>query len=84
MAKKLPMSTIQVGKNGLTHGIIQKIRNDFTKRENVKIHLLKAAGHEKAQVKQMVEAIIEQFGVNYTYRVMGFSIFLKKWRKDKR
>ena len=75
---------VQIGKNGLTESFIETLKNHFKKHEQVRISVLKSAGHEKSQVKSMAEKILEALGKNYTARVIGFKIVLKKWRKAKR
>lgn len=79
-------TSIQIGKNGLTKNLIGTLKNHFIKRKNVKVNVLKSAGHDREQVKKMSEEILSQLGSNYTARIVGFTIFLKKWRTsiDKR
>ena len=72
---------IQIGKNGLTDGVMTTIKNAFANRNDVKISVLKAAGHDKEKVSEIADKIIESLGNKFTYRIVGFSIFLKKWRK---
>jgi len=62
---------MQLGKNGLTKELL----------ENIKISVLKSARESKADVKKYAEEIISFLGSKFTFKVMGFSIFLKKWRK---
>lgn len=80
----MPQLEVQVGKNGLTENFIESLKNHFKKHEQVRVSVLKSAGHEKAQVREMAEKILEALGVHYTARVIGFKIVLKKWRKAKR
>lgn len=79
-------TSIQIGKNGLTDNLIGTLKNHFIKRKNVKVSVLKSAGHDREQVKKMSEEIISKLGPNFTARIVGFTIFLKKWRSpvDKR
>lgn len=79
---KKGQASIQVGKNGLTENVILSLKNAFKTRKAVKIHILKSAGHEKEKVKEIAENLIKELGMNYHYRIVGFSIFLKKKRKD--
>jgi len=51
---------------------------------NVKISVLKNAGHEKSKVKKYSEEILNHLGKNYTARIIGFTIIVKKWRKEQR
>lgn len=44
----------------------------------------RSAGHEKEKVKKYSEEILEKLGKNYTAKIIGFKIVLKKWRKARR
>lgn len=76
--------SFQIGKKGLTDGFIENIKNAFNGREDVRISVLKAAGHERDNVKNMAEEIVEKLGKNYVYKIVGFTIFVKKFRKNVR
>ena len=72
---------VQLGKQGITDNFIGTLKNHFKKNKNVKVSVLKSAGHDKIKVKKFSEEILEKLGNNYTVRVIGFTIVLKKWRK---
>lgn len=72
---------LQIGKNGLTDGIIENIKRCFKNRKSVKVCLLKSAGHDREKVKEIAEKIQVELGGQYTYKIIGFTIFLKKWRR---
>ena len=74
----------QLGKNGITEGFINSLQNDFKKHVSIRISVLKGAGRERGKVKKYSEEILDKLGKNYTSRVVGFSIFIKRWRKEKR
>ena len=74
-------ASLQIGKNGLTLGIVENIKNCFKTRNDVKVCLLKSAGHDREKVKVIAESIRKELGKKYTYKIIGFTIFLKKWRK---
>jgi RNA-binding protein YhbY len=77
-------AVVQIGKNGFTSGTIVIIKNCFKTHNDVKVSLLKSAGHDKETVKEIAEKIVEELGKKYTYRIVGFTIFLKKWRKERK
>ena len=81
---KSKQAIIQVGKNGLTGNLVETIKKAFNGRENVKVHLLKSSGHKKEKTKEIADEIVGELGKKYTYRIVGFTIFLKKWRKPRR
>jgi RNA-binding protein YhbY len=73
---------IQIGKNGLTAAVIENLRKSFETHTAIKVSVLKSAGHEKNKVKEMADRIIADFGNKFTYRILGFTIILRKWRKE--
>jgi RNA-binding protein YhbY len=74
---------IQLGKKGLTPEIISEIKKRFEnpKIKNIKINVLRSARESREDVKKYAEEIQGNLGGKYTYRIIGFSIFLKKWRR---
>ncbi|MDP3986850.1 MAG: YhbY family RNA-binding protein [Nanoarchaeota archaeon] len=75
---------VHIGKNGVTDNFISTLGNHFKKGSNVKVSVLKSARHDKESVKNYRDEILEKLGKNYTGRVVGFSIFVRKWRKAMR
>ena len=76
-------TTLHIGKKGLQKGNLVTLKKLFKNRESVKVILLKAAGHTKENVREIADKIIEELGNKYTHKIVGFTIFLKKWRKAK-
>ena len=74
---------MQLGKNGVTENFIKTLETCFKSYENVRISVLKSAGHNKKQVKEYSEKILEKLGKSYTAKLIGFKIILKKWRKPR-
>ena len=75
---------VQLGKNGLTENFIATLKNHFEKHKNVKVVVLKSTGREREKVKEYSKEILEKLGEKYTTKVVGFTIFIKKWRKPQR
>ena len=76
-----PLAQIQIGKNGISENFIKTLEDNFKHHMNVGVTILKSAGHDKTKVKEYSEEILEKLGKNYTAKVVGFTIFIKKWRK---
>lgn len=74
-------TTVQLGKNGVTDGFLEMLKNAFKTHEIVKITLLKAATRNRTEVEEIAQQICTVFGKKYTYTIVGFTIFIKKWRK---
>lgn len=75
---------IQLGKQGLTENFILALENHFKKCSQVRISILKSAGHDKKEIKKYSDLILEKLGKNYTAKLIGFKIILKKWRREMR
>jgi len=78
------IADIQLGKHGITDNFIESLRNYFKHHQNVKVSVLKSAGHNKIKVKEYSDEILEKLGKNYTAKIIGFTIAVKKWRKPVR
>lgn len=81
---KIPIGTLQLGKQGITENFLKSVENQFKNHENVKISVLKSATRNREELKKLSSEILEKLGKKYTTRVIGFTIVLKKWRKDVR
>ena len=75
---------MQLGKNGITENFLQTLKGYFEKHESVRISVLKSAREEKSQMKKYSEELLEKLGNNYTSKLIGFKIIIRKWRKAKR
>ncbi len=80
----MTLSHVQLGKNGITENFIETINHHFKNHQNVRVSVLKSAGHEKSKVKGYAEQILEKLGKNYTAKTIGFTIFVKKWKRAMR
>lgn len=78
---KRGLATFQLGKNGLTDNFLETIRKSFKTRENVKISVLRSFSRERKEIKLLASKICEKLGSNYTAKIIGFTINIKKWRK---
>lgn len=72
---------VQLGKQGISDNFIESLKNHFKNYQNVKVSVLKSTEHDKSKVKEYSKQILEKLDKNYTARIVGFTIVLKKWRK---
>jgi len=75
---------IQLGKNGISKNFIATLESHFKKHEDIKISVLKSASRERKEIKKYSEEILEKLGKKYTARIVGFTIFVKRWRREVR
>ena len=75
---------MQLGKKGLTKEFLEDIKKRFEKPavKNIKVSVLKSARTSREDVKKYSSEILDFLGGKFTSRIIGFSIFLKKWRKE--
>jgi len=81
------MSTIrqiQLGKNGLTENFICNLKHHFDTCKNIKISVLKSCCRNKEELKKIYEEILEKMGKTYTTKIIGYTIIVKKWRREMR
>ena len=76
----MPIIKIQLGKKGLTENFISTLSSAFKTHEVVKI----AVHQHKEETTQMAEEIVNKLGNKYTYKIIGFTIIIRKWRKARK
>ena len=76
------VSKVQLGKNGITDNFIATLKSHFEKHANVKIQVLKGAGHDRDKVKEFKEEILKRLGEKYSARVIGFVIAVKRLGRE--
>jgi len=74
---------LQIGKNKLTPEFIENLKVLFNNKTNdsARIYLLPSSTRDKAEVKKWAEEIVLKLGRNFTYKIIGYTIVLRKWRK---
>jgi RNA-binding protein YhbY len=74
---------LQIGKNGLTDSFIENLRSLFEKNESARISILKSATRNKEQAKTWLDEILSKLGANYKGMIIGYTIVLRKLRKNR-
>lgn len=77
----MTLTQLQLGKKGITSNFIETLKSHFMKRQNVKISVLKSCCRNKEEIKQLSEKLLDALGKNYTSRIIGYTITIKKWRR---
>lgn len=75
---------IQLGKNGVTENFIKNLRTQFKNCQTIKISVLRSYCRDKDKLKEITQEILNKLGKNFTARTIGYTIALKKWRKNVR
>lgn len=75
------VSQVQLGKNGLTEGFIESLKNHFKKHKNVKVSVLSSCCRDKSELTEITKKILDELGDKYSARTIGYTIAIKKLRK---
>ena len=78
------LGQMQLGKNKLNNNFLEALKKHFEKNAIVKISVLKSARENKEKVKEYSEKIKEELGKKYTTKIIGFTIIVRKWRRETR
>ncbi len=82
----MAIGAFQIGKNGVTYNFFHSLKNMFKNHNIVKVSVLKSARGEGKEAKEKVrkysDDIIKEMGSKYTAKIIGFTIIVRKWRKE--
>ena len=79
-----PLKKLQLGKNGLTPEFIEQVRTAFKNTTFMKVEILSSACRDKEKAKQIGDGLVEGLGKNFTYKLIGYVLNVKKWRQARR
>jgi RNA-binding protein YhbY len=75
---------LQIGKKGLTSEFVEQLRRIFENEQMLKVSILKSACRDKKDAEKMMEELLNALGKNYTARLVGYVLTIRKWRKKMR
>jgi RNA-binding protein YhbY len=74
---------LQVGKNGLTDAFIGQARKILETERAIKISLLKSSTRNRSEAEEIGKRIVEALGgARFKYHLIGWTIIVKKGRKE--
>jgi len=68
----------QIGKAGVTDGVIASLTNSYKKHKTIRISALKGSGRDKESIQKMAAEIAEKLPGEYAYTVIGFTIVMRR------
>ena len=76
----------QIGKKGLTDEFVAQLKHFFEKShsEIIKIEILKSCCRDKKQAEQIGEELTEKLGKNFAYKLIGYVLTVRRFRKPVR
>lgn len=77
-------SKFQIGKNGITQGVIDSLNLSLKTHNQIRISVLKSAERDKKNIILMAEEIKERVIYYSHYKIIGFTIILKRQKSKKK
>jgi RNA-binding protein YhbY len=77
------MTSMQVGKSSLTGNFLLALKNAFNTHDTAKISVLKTATRSRDGIEKIAQELCTALGKKFTCKIVGFTIFIKKWRKPR-
>ena len=71
------LSKFQIGKNGLTEGVLQSLSQDLKYHKQVRISVLKSACRDREELRKIADKLKEKLPVK-NCRIIGYTIILIK------
>lgn len=68
----------QIGKSGLTEGVVQSLNSVLKTHSRVRISVLKSFNRDKDKIKMLAEDICSKVKKKCTYKIIGFTIILMR------
>lgn len=82
------MISWHMGKQGLTDNLLGSLEKTFKNHDLVKIVVLKSACRDRQELRNIANKICsslkEKQGKDFTAKIVGFTLYIKKWRKLKK
>ena len=69
---------MQIGKAGVTDNFIQTLGTAFKTHNTIRIAALKSSGRDSTSIAQTADNIVQRLGGSFAYRIVGFTIIMKK------
>ncbi len=68
----------QIGKNGVTPGVIDALNKGFETHKHIRISALKASGRDKESMTKIAEDIKSRLPLETVFKIIGFTIILSR------
>lgn len=81
---KSGIKKLQIGKRGLTVEFVNQLKKIFENEQMLKVSILKSACRDKENAREISDNLLEQLGKNYTSRLVGYTLTIRKWRREMR
>ena len=73
----------QIGKSGVTPGIIESLELALKNHKIIRISVLKSSGRDRESIHDMAQDLISKLKEKCDYKIIGFIIILKRRGRTK-
>lgn len=70
--------SFQIGKAGVSHAVIEKLNMLLKHHKHIRISALPASGRNRDSIHEMARSLLKGLAVPCEYRVIGFTIALRR------
>lgn len=70
--------TFQIGKFGVTPGVIESLSLALKNHKQVRISVLKSSGRNRENIEEIAKELVSKLKENCTYTIVGFTIILAR------
>lgn len=75
------LAKFQLGKQGLTSGVIEALESTLKNHKQIRISVLKSCCRNREELEKIAEEIKSKLKTNCNYRIIGYTIILIKSRQ---
>lgn len=68
----------QIGKSGVTEGVLESLTNAFKTHKIIRISVLKNSVRDREKIKEFGDDLVKRLPGNYRYKIIGFVIVLRR------
>ncbi len=78
----------EIGKKGLNKSFINALEKTFKKHDLIKVSIFRSATRDRKEAQKIAQEICSELkkieGKDFTAKIIGFTMFIRKWRKLKK
>lgn len=72
------LAKFQLGKNGITEGVVESLTNSFKHHKQVRVSVLKSLCRDQKELKELAEDLASKIPHKLAVRTIGYTIILIK------
>ncbi len=75
---KQGLAKFQIGKNGVTEGVIESLNLAFKNHKQVRVSLLKSSLRDRKKRMEIALELEKKLPIKCSYRIIGFTVIIRK------